>query len=53
MKKKFFRLKFGTVISVIVCLAFAVLLWLYVGFSQSEPTNAFLQFTRTFIGGLT
>ena len=40
MKKKFSGIKLGTVLSVIICLIFAVLFWLFVKYFDAESSQA-------------
>ena len=42
MKKKMFGIKISTVFTVLCCLVAAVLLWLYVKFSDESGVNALL-----------
>ena len=49
MKKKFSGIKLSTVLSVILCLIFAILFWLIVKYTESEPRSAFAMITG---GGL-
>jgi len=51
MKKKFPKFKFSTIISVLLCLIFAILLWLAVGYSDSLDTDTAMRLLLSSIGG--
>lgn len=52
MKKNFFELKIGTVISVVLCLVFAVLFWLFVKYSDAKSANAAATALLSSVGNL-
>ena len=40
MKKRLFGIKLSTILSVVLCFAFAVLFWLFVKYSEADTTAA-------------
>ena len=47
MNKKILGVKIGTVISVLVCFAAAILFWLVVKYAETDPTQTLAAFART------